>query len=227
LTIAYAYDKLGIDMQNEISNWLTITTTQIIEITSNLIYNPNFGYWGFFLFGLFNFVIPSEPVLIYAGTQVALGKLNFILIVLFALVGSAIKTTIIYSIGYFFGKGFLIKYSKFTHFKEEYLDFVKLRVEKYGYKIVTLIQFIPVVRRYVSAPFGLLRLNYPKFMIFNMLGVLLWFCMLTTIGIFVGKAWEYIKDDIGPFFNYIGLAVVIYLLLLVIKDTILSRKNNN
>jgi membrane protein DedA with SNARE-associated domain len=198
---------------------------RLITYTNHLIYG--YGYYGFFLFGLLNFVIPSEPVLIFAGTQVAQGKLNFPLVIIFALAGSVIKTTVIYSIGYIFGKEFLVKYSKYTHFKEEYLDFVKVRVDKYGYKMVTIVQFIPIVRRYVSAPFGLLRLNFFKFMFFNMIGVLLWFIFLTSLGVIVGKAWVEIKDQISPFFNWLGIIIILYISWIIIKEFRLSRKDIN
>jgi membrane protein DedA with SNARE-associated domain len=197
--------------------WLTTFIDMLVR---------DYGYFGFFVFGIFNFVIPSEPVLILAGTQVYSGKFNFFLVVLSALLGSAIKTSIIFSIGYFIGKEFLIKYSKYTHFKEEYIDFVKQRVTKYGYRIVTLVQFIPIVRRYVSAPFGLLRLNFARFMFYNMIGVALWFSFLTLVGFLVGKTWDKLSSKITPFFNLFGLLIILFIFCIIIYEYFLHKKKS-
>jgi membrane protein DedA with SNARE-associated domain len=162
-----------------------------------------YSYFGFFLFGLFNFVIPSEPVLTFAGFQIQQGRLNYFLVLLSALAGSFLKTTIIFSLGFYLGKQFLIKYSRWTGFKEEYLDFVKYRIIHYGYWILTPLQFVPVVRRFLGAPGGLLRLNFIRFMVYNMIGVALWFSFLIAIGFFVGRGYDKLPLEFQNYINYL------------------------
>jgi membrane protein DedA with SNARE-associated domain len=154
-----------------------------------------YSYFGYFVFGLFNFVIPSEPVLISAGFLGEQGRLNLFWVLLAALCGSFIKTSIIYSLGYFFGKQFLIKYSRWTGFKEEYMQYMKNKIAHYGYRIVVPLQFVPYVRRFLGAPSGILKLSFWRFMYYNMIGVSLWFSFLMTIGWFFGKSYKKIPAE--------------------------------
>jgi membrane protein DedA with SNARE-associated domain len=174
-----------------------------------------YSYFGFFLFGLLNFIVPSEPVLTFAGFQIQQEKLNYFLVLVSALAGSFLKTTIIFSIGYLFGKEFLIKYSKWTGFKEEYLDFLKSRIHHYGYWILTPLQFVPVVRRFLGAPGGLLRLNFIRFMIYNMLGVSLWFTFLILIGFLFGKGYNKLPTQFQSYIDYLVWGIGAVFLLVV------------
>lgn len=183
--------------------------TQILDFI-----NAN-SYIGLFVFGMFNFIIPSEPVLVYAGYRINLGELSFPLVILSALAGSFIKASVIYGIGYYLGKSFLIKYSKFTHFKEEYITYLKNKVSKYGYWIVTPIQFIPIVRRFVSAPAGLIKLNFQRFMFYNLIGVAGWFSFLATVGIIFGKSWNKVAYIFAPYLEVLkDLAIGLFVFLI-------------
>jgi membrane protein DedA with SNARE-associated domain len=179
-----------------------------------------YSYFGFFLFGLLNFIIPSEPMLTFAGFQIQQGKLNYLLVMISALAGSFLKTTIIFGIGYLLGKEFLIKYSKWTGFKEEYLDFVKSRIHSYGYRILTPLQFIPIVRRFLGAPCGLLRLNFIRFMFYNMIGVALWFSFLISIGFFFGKGYDKLPTQFQDYLDYLVWGVGGVFLLVIVYEII-------
>ncbi|MBC7472424.1 MAG: DedA family protein [candidate division SR1 bacterium] len=183
-----------------------------------------YSYFGFFLFGLLNFVIPSEPILTFAGFQIQQGRLNYFLVLISALVGSFIKTSVIFGFGYIFGKQFLIKHARWTGFREEYLDFVKYRINHYGYRILTPLQFVPVVRRFLGAPGGLLRLNFVKFMIYNMLGVALWFTFLISTGFFFGKGYGKLPAQFQGYLNYLVWGIGAVFLAIIIYEIIAHFK---
>jgi membrane protein DedA with SNARE-associated domain len=179
-----------------------------------------YGYIGFFLFGLFNFVVPSEPILTLAGFQIQQGRLNYFLVLLFALAGSFVKTTIIFGLGYILGKEFLVKYSRWTGFKDEYLDFIKARITTYGYRIITPLQFVPVVRRFVGAPCGLLRLHFGKFMVYNMLGVALWFSFLISLGYIYGKSYSKVSPDVKHYLDYLTIGIYSFFVIIIIYEAV-------
>ena len=190
-------------------------------------YLSHYGYFGFFLFGLLNFVVPSEPVLTFAGFQIQQGRLNFLLVLLFALAGSAVKTTIIFGTGYFLGKEFLIKYSRWTGFKEQHLDYVKGKVQYYGYRIITPLQFVPVVRRFIGAPCGLLRLNFAKFMAYNMLGVALWFSFLISLGYIYGKGYSKVSPQFKSILDNLAIGIGIFFTIIILYEVIKHFKKSN
>jgi membrane protein DedA with SNARE-associated domain len=173
-----------------------------MNIDINLIISQ-YGYFGFFLFGLLNFVVPSEPVLTFAGFQIQQGRLNYFLVLLFALAGSFVKTTIIFGLGYFLGKEFLIKYSRWTGFKEQHLEFIKCRIASYGYRILTPLQFVPIIRRFLGGPAGILKLNFWRFMYYNLLGVTLWFSFLIGLGYFFGKGYDKLPPQFQDYLDYL------------------------
>jgi membrane-associated protein len=135
-----------------------------------------------------------------------------------------LKTTIIFNIGYLFGKEFLIRYSKWTGFKEEHLDFLKSRIHYYGYRILTPLQFVPVVRRFLGAPGGLLRLNFVRFMIYNMLGVALWFSFLISIGFFLGHGYDKLPSQFQAYLDYLVWVIGVTFLLLVLYEIVIHFK---
>jgi membrane protein DedA with SNARE-associated domain len=183
-------------------------------------YLTNYGYFGFFLLGLLNFVVPSEPVLTFAGFQIQQGRLNYFLVLLFALAGSFVKTTIIFGLGYFLGKEFLIKYSRWTGFKEQHLDFIKNKIQGYGYRTVTPLQFVPVIRRFIGAPCGLLRLNFGRFMAYNMLGVGLWFSFLISLGYIYGKGYSKVSPQFQVFLDDFAIGIGICFSVLFLYEVI-------
>jgi membrane protein DedA with SNARE-associated domain len=185
----------------------------------------NYSYFGFFLFGLLNFVVPSEPVLTFAGFQIQRGNLNIIFVLLAALAGSFVKTTIIFGLGYIFGKEFLIKYSRWTGFKEEYLEFIKSKLQNYGYRIITPLQFVPIVRRFIGAPCGLLRLNFWRFILYNMLGVAMWFLFLISLGYIYGKGYAKVSPTVQMYLNYLVYGIGFFFLYIFIREIWRHFKN--
>jgi membrane protein DedA with SNARE-associated domain len=179
------------------------------------------GYLGLFFFGILNFVIPSEVILPFAGYLVSQKKLDFALVILAALAGNIIKTSAFFWLGRIFGKGFLIKYKRWTHIDQGSIDFAKLRFEHYGYWIIIPGQFIPYFRRFISAPAGLLKLDYKTFMLFNSTGVALWFGFLATLGFVFGKNWSVAQNKISPLMSEIGLIIGSASIVLVLYEVLM------
>jgi membrane protein DedA with SNARE-associated domain len=178
----------------------------------------NYGYFGFFVFGLTNFVVPSEPVLTFAGFQIQQGRLNYFAVLVFALVGSFIKTTIIYGLGYLFGKAFLTKYSRWTGFEQRHLDYVKSRVDVYGYRILTPLQFVPVVRRFLGGPAGILRLNFWRFMYYNLVGVAMWFSFLMSLGYVYGRGYSLVSPTVQNYLNYLVYGIGLFFVVIFVRE---------
>lgn len=185
------------------------------------------GYLGLFLFGILNFVIPSEVVLPFAGYLVAQKKLDFALVILAALAGNIIKSSVIFWLGKRFGKDFLIKYSRWTHVDQTSINFAKSRFEHYGYWIIIPGQFIPYFRRFISAPAGLLKLKFRTFLIYNSVGVSLWFGFLATLGYVFGKNWSAVQSRISPIMKEVGIVVGVLAIILVIYEVYRLFKNKN
>jgi membrane protein DedA with SNARE-associated domain len=186
-----------------------------IDINSLIM---QYGYFGFFLFGLLNFVVPSEPVLTFAGFQIQQGRLNYFLVLIAALAGSFVKTSIIFGMGYILGKEFLIKYSRWTGFKEAHLVYVKNRIATYGYRILTPLQFVPIVRRFLGGPAGILKLNFWRFMYYNLIGVALWFSFLISLGYIYGKGYSKVSPTFKLYLDYLIWAIGLFFVIIILYE---------
>jgi membrane protein DedA with SNARE-associated domain len=69
-------------------------------------------------------------------------------------------------------------------------------------------QLIPYLRRFIGAPCGLLRLNYVKFMIYNMLGVMLWFLFLIGLGYYYGKSYKTASPTVRLILHNVGYVIM-------------------
>lgn len=190
----------------------------------------NNGYLGLFFFGILNFVIPSEIVLPFAGYLVSQKRLDFVLVVLAALAGNIIKSSVFFWFGRVFGKDFLIRYKRWTHVDQSSIDFAKSRFEHYGYWIIIPGQFIPYFRRFISAPAGLLKLDYKTFLIFNSIGVALWFGFLATLGFVFSRNWSAVQNRISPLMGEVGWIIGFASISLVLYEVwrwFLNRKKDN
>ena len=60
--------------------------------------------------------------------------------------------------------------------------------EKYGDKAVLFGRMIPVFREMISIPAGLLKMKFPKFLAYTILGACSWSMTLILIGYYFGIA---------------------------------------
>lgn len=72
-------------------------------------------------------------------------------------------------------------------FKREYVDKAEAFFETYGAKAIVLARFVPVVRTFVPTVAGVSRMNYERFLRFNMLGGLLWGALIPLLGYLFGQ----------------------------------------
>lgn len=161
------------------------------------------GYVGLFLIifaesGLFiGFFLPGGSLLFTAGILASQGLFNiWILIPVLAI--AAITGD---SVGYWFGrkvgpKIFGREESRF--FKKHHLIQTELFYAKYGPKAVVLGRFVPIIRTFAPILAGVGRMNYSKFLQYNIIGALLWAVGIAWLGYFLGSKVPGIQNYILP-----------------------------
>ena len=66
---------------------------------------------------------------------------------------------------------------------------------KHGSKTIILARFVPIVRTFVPTVAGASKMHYRTFVMFNVIGGLLWGAGVTTLGYFLGEI-EVVKENI-------------------------------
>lgn len=99
-------------------------------------------------------------------------------------------------------------------FKQKQIDITKAYYQKYGGNMtLVLARFLPVVRTFAPIIAGVIRIDFMKFMFFNLVGALAWVVSLTAIGYFLVQVFPQVTDYMG----YIFIALIILTALPILR----------
>lgn len=162
--------------------------------------------------GLFvGFFLPGDSLLFVTGLMIAnsqnpttndfLNLVYWIALISFSgIVGNAV--------GYWFGKktGPMLFHKKDTLlFKQKHIKQAHDFYEKKGGAAIILARFLPIVRTFAPIVAGVVDMDKKKFLLYNVVGSLLWVCSMTLAGYFLGEN-EWVKHNFEKI--VIGLIVV-------------------
>lgn len=205
---------------NGVIDWAFALGTTVVMFIVNIV--GKLGYVGIvLLMGLESSFVPfpSEVVVPPAGYLASQGQMNMVLIIISGVVGSILGSILNYWIAARFGRGFLLKYSRYFFINEEKFAKFEKFFNTHG-EITTFIgRLIPVVRQYISFPAGLVRMNLTKFIIYTGLGALIWVIILAYVGYFVGNNIELVKANV----HKIGYVLFPTLVLLAVGYIIVYK----
>lgn len=137
--------------------------------------------------GLFiGFFLPGDSLLFIAGFTAGIGHLNIVwLNVLLSLAAIAGDT-----VGYWIGAGAgeaIYRREDGRFFKRRYLLRTKEFYEKHGGKTIVIARFVPIVRTFAPVVAGVARMEYKRFLSFNVFGGIGWVLSMTWLGFFLGS----------------------------------------
>lgn len=159
---------------------------------------------------LAGFFLPGDSLLITAGILIGSGAVALSFPVLaMLLVAAAILGE---GVGYYIGRSLGQKlYSRpdSRFFKREHLMRTHAFYEKHGGKTIILARFIPIVRTFVPVVAGAAGMTLKRFMLFNIVGGVLW----VLAGLFLGSWLGQLIPNIGDYL-YLVIGIVIFLSIL-------------
>jgi membrane-associated protein len=89
-------------------------------------------------------------------------------------------------------------------FRKEYVDKAHIFFERFGGRAVVLARFVPIVRTFVPVIAGVAHMRYRVFVLYNLLGALLWGVGVTLLGFWLGQ-YEWVGENIDVIFIVIVL----------------------
>ena len=146
-----------------------------------------------FLFAVFDAffpVVPSESLVIVAGTLAGAGDLNVVLVILAASSGAVVGDNISYAIGKWVGKRTVRRL--FRHEKAHRgFDWAEAQLEQRGSYIILVARFIPFGRTAVTFTAGYTDgLPWHRFIRYDIVAGLVWGTYATMLGYIGGKQFE-------------------------------------
>jgi membrane-associated protein len=170
--------------------------------------------------GLFvGFFLPGDSLLVTAGIVAAAGLINIWVLAPLAMLCAIVGDQVGYGIGRKAGQA-LYSRKDSTFFKRRHLERAHQFYETHGGKTIILARFMPIVRTFCPPVAGAARMNYTKYLIYDIAGGALWVGSMTLGGFAVGK----LMPNLGDRIHYVILAVVFLSLLPGIIGAIRARK---
>ena len=194
-----------------------------------------FSYLGiFFLIFIENVFppIPSELILVFGGFISKSLNLNFLLLVVFATLGSSTGAIILYYAGKKIPlekmESFLEKkWVKRLGFKPGDIKKSLKYFEKYNTFAVFFGRCIPVVRSLISIPAGMQNMSLRKFLIYTTVGSGIWNTLLIYIGRVTQDRWKEGLLILERYSNRIlGLIILAFVIKFLVKRFLKKRKKS-
>jgi membrane-associated protein len=135
---------------------------------------------------LFGFFLPGDSLLVTAGLFAAQGKLDVLqlgaLLTVAAIVGD--------SVGYAIGKAsgpHIFNRPDSLFFNKKHLIRAEQFYEKHGGKTIIIARFMPIIRTFAPVVAGVGRMQYRRFITYNVIGGILWVWSMLLTGYLLGR----------------------------------------
>lgn len=174
--------------------------------------------------GIFlGFFLPGDSLLFAAGLLAAQGLFH-IWLLLPLLIAAAILG---YAQAYWLGEKiarWLVKQPDRFWFKKSYLAETHEFYEKHGGKALIIGRFVPIVRTFLPLVAGLAKMSAARYMLYNIVGGLLWCGGVTLLGYFLGNSIPNIDKYILPLVLGIIVLSILPPLIHVLRARCRARK---
>jgi membrane-associated protein len=135
-------------------------------------------------------VVPSESLVIVAGTLAGAGDLNVVLVILAASAGAVVGDNISYGIGKWVGKRTVRRLFRHERAHRGF-DWAETQLEQRGSYIILVARFIPFGRTAVTFTAGYTEgLPWHRFIRYDIVAGLVWGTYATMLGYIGGKQFE-------------------------------------
>ncbi|MFH0853817.1 MAG: DedA family protein [bacterium] len=194
---------------------------QLLEIVSD------YGTWTYGILFLVIFLetglvitpfLPGDSLLFAAGALSAQGSLKLFFLWGLLLFAAIVGDNVNYWIGRKLGRKIPFKEDSRV-LKKEYLDRTERFYEKYGTKAIIIARFVPIIRTITPFVAGLGKMNYRRFLPYDIVGGFLWVSLFIFGGYFFGNL-SFVQDN----FSLVVVAIILISLMPFIVEFFKHRK---
>jgi membrane-associated protein len=175
------------------------------------------GGWAYGLVGAFAFLetsallglfTPGETVVVVGGLLAGQGRLSPVGVAAAAAIGAILGDTVGYELGRHFGTRLL----NAVRFRRRALGRAERTFRSHAGKAVFFGRFVGFLRTFAPVLAGIARMPYPRFLVCNAAGGILWAASFTVLGYVAGANWRVIERWMSWIGVGIAMAIVIVFL---------------
>ena len=172
---------------------------------------------------LIGFFLPGDSLIFISGmicvSKPGLLGVNLFTLILLLCVAAILGNIVGYWFGYKVGPP-LFERKDSLIFKKKYLEVTRKFYDKNGGKTLIIGRFLPIIRTFAPILAGVVKIEFKKFMLYNLVGALAWIGTLCSIGYYLGT-YEWVQKNIG----YIVIALIIITSIPVLTTFLRERKD--
>ena len=161
--------------------------------------------------------LPGDSLLFAAGAFAARGALDIGLLVPVLLVAAIIGDTVNYWIGHKIGRRAFS--GRIPFIKQEYLQRTESFYERHGGKTIILARFVPIIRTFAPFVAGIGTMSYARFIVYNVVGAVLWVVLFTVGGYFFGNL-----PMVQRNFKLVILAIIVVSVMPIVVEFVRARR---
>ena len=170
---------------------------------------------------LTGFFLPGDSLLFTVGVVVGAGKLDLLTIIV-ALAAAALIGD---STGYFLGRhtgALIFSRPDSRFFKKEYVLRTQAFYSRYGGRTMIYAKFVPIVRTFAPFMAGVGKMNYFRFLSYDVFGAVGWVTSMTVLGYYLGSV-----PVVRRHFEKAIILIILLSLVPVLREAYLARKNKS
>jgi membrane-associated protein len=170
---------------------------------------------------LVGFFLPGDSLLFTAGLLINTEDVLPLWLVLLTVPLAAIAGD---QVGYLIGRKagpVIFNRPDSRFFQQEYVDKAYAYFDKYGARTIVLARFVPIVRTFAPVVAGVSRMRYRTFVVYNVVGGVLWGAGVVLLGYFLGGI-EFVAENVEP----IILGIVALSVLPIVVEVLRARREH-
>jgi len=175
---------------------------------------------------LIGFFLPGDSLLVTAGLVAANTTWNVPLLIGTLCVAAIVGDSVGYAIGWRTGPH-IFNRPQSRFFRRDHLLAAQAFYERHGGKTIVLARFMPIVRTFAPVVAGVGRMNYSRFLFFNVLGGVGWVTSMILLGYFLPTLIDPIfKRWLGDQFeirNHIEKVIIVVVLASILIPIAIAR----
>jgi membrane-associated protein len=162
--------------------------------------------------------LPGDSLLFAAGAIASLGTIDVTTLMVLLIIAAIIGDGVNYAVGKRIGpRIFSSTTSKLLN--REHLERTHAFYEKHGGKTIILARFMPIIRTFAPFVAGIGSMSYRQFLVYNVVGAIVWVVSFTLLGYFFGN-----QPIVKKNFTLVIGAIIVISVLPAVWEIIRSRK---